>query len=128
MNVRVNSDRAIEVDEALKHFIDQEVSHVLGRFTIRLTRVELHLSDVDNMKTGKLDKRCLVETRLAGARPLAVSAKATDIAHAVDEALRKIKRTLECSFGRTRRLARSRRRQGKNFGPSELRIAVEQSR
>jgi len=59
---------------------------LLARFAKRLTRVEVHLTGIDNKKTGKRDRRCLVEARPAGARPLTVSAKAVNTLYAVDEA------------------------------------------
>jgi ribosomal subunit interface protein len=103
MKIQVNSDHTIEVDAGLKHFIEQEVSRLLDRFAMRLTRVEVHLSDVDNKKTGNADKRCLVEARPAGARPRTATAKATNISSAVDEALRKMQRSLTTSFVGRRR-------------------------
>jgi len=71
---------------------------VLERFAKRLTRVEVHLTGIDNKKTGKRDRRCLVEARPAGARPLTVSAKAVNTPYAVDEALRKMRSYLAASL------------------------------
>ena len=100
MKIQVNSDHTIVVDARLKHFIEREVCRLLDRFAMRLTRIEVHLSDVDNKKTGKSDKRCLVEARPAGVRPLIVSAKATNLPYAVEEALRKMQRSLTALLGR----------------------------
>jgi hypothetical protein len=77
MKIQVNSDNTIAVDASMTRFVKCEVNRVLARFAKRLTRVEVHLSDVDKRKTGQADKRCLIEVRPAGARPLSVSAKAT---------------------------------------------------
>jgi hypothetical protein len=52
MKIQVNSDQTIDIEAGLTHFVEGEVSRVLDRFAIRLTRVEVHLSDVDNRKTG----------------------------------------------------------------------------
>jgi Sigma 54 modulation protein / S30EA ribosomal protein len=105
MKIQVNSDKTISVDVSLIRFVEGEVRHVLSRFAIRLTRVEVHLSDVDNRKTGQADKRCLIEVRPAGARPLSTSAKATKLASAVGEALKKMQRLLTTFFGRRGRTA-----------------------
>ena len=105
MKIQVNSDKTIAVDASLTRFVEGEVSRVLRRFAARLTRVEVHLSDVDNRKTGQADKRCLVEARPAGARPLSTSAKATKMASAVGEALGKMQRSLTTFLGRTGRAA-----------------------
>jgi ribosomal subunit interface protein len=94
MNIQVNGDHSIVADTGMKHFVEHEVSRLLDRFAVRLTRVEVHLTDVDNKKTGKRDKRCLVEARPAGAHPLTVSAKAVNTPYAIDEALRKMRSRL----------------------------------
>ena len=107
MKIQVNSDKTIAVDARLTRFVEGEVNRVLDRFAIRLTRVEIHLSDVDNRKTGQADKRCLIEVRPAGARPLSASAKATKMASAVGEALGKMQRSLTTFFGRRGRPAAS---------------------
>lgn len=103
MKIQINGDHTNVADAGLKHFIEHEVSRLLDRFAMRLTRVEVHLSDVDNKNPGRSDKRCLVEARPAGARPLTVSAKAPNIPHAVDEALRKMQRSLTTFLQRKKR-------------------------
>lgn len=42
------------------------ISEVLSRFSQQIKRVEVHFSDEDGNKGGINDKRCMVETRLAG--------------------------------------------------------------
>ncbi len=105
MKIQVNSDKTIAVDASLIRFVEGEVRRLLGRFAIRLTRVEIHLSDVDNTKRGQPDKRCLIEVRPAGARPLSATGQATKVAYAVSHALGKIQRSLTTFFGRRGRLA-----------------------
>ena len=105
MTIQVNSDNTIAVDANLMRFVKGEVSRILDRFAKKLTRVEVHLSDVDNRKTGQADKRCLIEVRPAGAQPLSASAKATSVASAVEEALGKMQRSLTTFFGRRGRPA-----------------------
>ena len=67
MKIQVNSDNTITVDASLTRFVEGEVSRAVGQVHRKLTRVEVHLSDVDNKKTGQADKRCLIEVRPAGA-------------------------------------------------------------
>lgn len=105
MKIQVNSDKTIAVDARLTRFVEDEVSRILSRFARRLTRVEVHLSDVDNRKTGQADKRCLIEARPMGAQPRSASAKTTKLASAVDEALGKMERSLTTFFGRRGRPA-----------------------
>jgi ribosome-associated translation inhibitor RaiA len=105
MKIQVNSDNAIAVDAALTHFVEGEVSRVLSRFAMRLTQVEVHLSDVDNKKTSYADKRCLIEVRPRGSQPRTASARATKMSSAVTEALGKMRRALTTFFGRKGRPA-----------------------
>ena len=105
MKIQVNSDCTFAVDARLTQFVEGEVNRLLDRFANRLTRVEVHLTDVDNMKSGNADKRCLIEARPAGAQPRTASAKSTKVSSAVDEALRKMQRSLITFFGRKERPA-----------------------
>lgn len=107
MKIQVNSDDTITVDASMTRFVKGEVNRVLARFAKKLTRVEVHLSDADKRKTGQADKRCLIEVRPAGARPLSVSAKAKKMASAVGQALGKMQRSLTTFFGRRGRPAAS---------------------
>jgi hypothetical protein len=102
MKVQVNSDRTIAVDTRLTHFVEAEASRILSRFGGRLTRVEVHLSDVDGRKTGQVDKRCLIEARPKGARPRTASAKAGTIPSALNAALGKMRRSLTTFFEKRR--------------------------
>lgn len=105
MKIQVNSDKTINVDASLTLFVEGEVSRILGRFEKKLTRVEVHLSDVDNKKTGRADKRCLIEVRPAGDRPLSASAKTATTESAVGEATGKMQRSLTTFFARKGRPA-----------------------
>jgi hypothetical protein len=100
MRIQVNSDKTITVDSRVISFVDSEVKRSLGRFEDRLTRVEVHLSDVNSYKRGSRDKRCMVEARPAGAQPLAVTMAAARVDAAVRGALSKLRRALEAAFGR----------------------------
>jgi Sigma 54 modulation protein / S30EA ribosomal protein len=100
MKIQINSDKTIAVDAKMMRFVEDKVRRALRRFTMKLTRVEIHLSDVDGRKTGQQDKRCLIEARPAGARPLVASANATKLAPAVVEASDKMQRVLTTFFGR----------------------------
>jgi len=100
MQILVNSDRTVTVDARTIAFVEAEVGRILERYADQLTRVEVHLSDVNSRKTGPADKRCQVEVRPAGARPLAASATAKRVPLAVGQALRKVQRALSSLFGR----------------------------
>ncbi|HWA95967.1 MAG TPA: HPF/RaiA family ribosome-associated protein [Terracidiphilus sp.] len=105
MKIQVNSDKTIATSAKRTRFVEEEVGHILRRHARRLTRVEVHLSDIDNVKKGQADKRCLVEARPAGARPRTASALATTVEAAVTAAAEKMQRALGTYFGRMDRQA-----------------------
>lgn len=103
MIIQVNSDKTIIVDAGVKSFVRGEVSRILARFEDRVTRIEVHLNDINSRKTGPPDKRCLVEARPAGARPITTTAVAKRVDTAIGMALRKMQRSLTSFFGRQSR-------------------------
>jgi ribosome-associated translation inhibitor RaiA len=105
MKIQVSSDKTINVDASLTRLVKEKSTSALDRFAKELTRVEIHLSDIDNKKTGPADKRCLIEVRPAGDQPLVASAIAKTTDTAVDAALGKMKRLLTTYFGKKGRPA-----------------------
>jgi len=77
------------------------VRAALDRFSAQITRVELHLRDENSKgKSGPADKRCTLEVRLAGRRPMAVTHHAPTVEQAVDGASGRMQRALDSSLGR----------------------------
>ena len=72
----------------------------LTDFSDRVTRVEVHLSDVNGDKRGEDDKRCMMEVRLEGRQPTAVTHQATTLEQAVAGAAGKVKRSVEHTLDR----------------------------
>jgi hypothetical protein len=100
VQIQINSDKNIVVNTQTTRFLKEEVDRALGRFKDKLTRLEIHLSDVNGPKFGKQDTLCLIEARPAGRRPLAVSMKAATVEAAARGSLSKLRRALETLFGR----------------------------
>jgi ribosome-associated translation inhibitor RaiA len=100
MKVQVNTDASIEGHDALVTRVSGMVEQALGRFRDHITRVEAHLSDVNAGKGGQDDKRCLLEVRLQGRQPEAVSEQAATMAQAVQGACDKLVRMLDSTLGR----------------------------
>ena len=107
LRIQVNSDNTVVVDADLKRFVKGEVDRILANFTDRLTRVEIHLSDINSVRSGPSDKRCLVEARPAGDTPRSASATANDVPAALVQALRKMRRSLTSFFGKKGRTTRA---------------------
>lgn len=102
MQIQVNSDSSVAVHSALTQLVESTVNRALQRFAGRLTRVEVHLSDVAGDKFGVQDKRCLMEARPAGLDPVVVSEQAATFDDAVRRAAQKMKRLLTGSLGRVK--------------------------
>ena len=100
MQIQVNSDENVEGREELAARIEAEINRTLGRFSEQITRIEVHLSDQNADKSGGADKRCLMEARLAGRRPEAVSHAAPTLQEAYRGAAKKLQRSLESTLGR----------------------------
>jgi ribosome-associated translation inhibitor RaiA len=101
MQIQINTDGNIEAHEQLAQQVEAVVRDGLQRFTEKITRVEVHLSDENSdKKSGAEDKRCLLEARLAGLQPIAVSHEAATIELAVEGALERLTHLLDSTLGR----------------------------
>jgi ribosome-associated translation inhibitor RaiA len=102
MQVQLNTDTHVQGDDKLHAWLEQELKDRLSRFADQLTRIEVHLSDVNSGKGGEADKRCALEVRLAGRKPVAVSHQAGTVADAVHGAAAKLVSALDTALGRVR--------------------------
>ncbi|HUF79756.1 MAG TPA: HPF/RaiA family ribosome-associated protein [Burkholderiales bacterium] len=100
MQVQINTDSHIEGREKLAAQVTGMVESALSRFSDRITRVEVHLSDENSHKSGQDDKRCMMEARLRGRQPTAVTYRAATLEEAVGGAADKLKSALESTLGR----------------------------
>ena len=100
MHIQINTDSNIEGHEALASHVKRVVEDVLSRFSDRITRVEVHLSDQNSDKGGVDDKRCMMEARLEGRQPTAVTHHAARLGAAVDGAAAKLKTSVERTLER----------------------------
>ena len=100
MRIQINSGKNVAVDTRVIQFVRGEVHRFLKKFGSKLTRVEVHLSDVNSHKFGINDKRCLVEVRPARHRPLTATNRAQTMRQAVGGALTKLRSGLATFYGR----------------------------
>lgn len=108
MHIQINTDSNIEGTEALAAHVKGVVESTLSRLSDRITRVEVHLSDQNSDKSGQDDKRCMMEARLEGRQPTAVTHQAATLDDAVDGAADKLKRSLESTLERLTDIRRTR--------------------
>ena len=102
MQVQINTDHNIEGREALAAHVSGVVESAVGRFSDYVTRVEVHLTDEVGHKSGQNDKRCVMEARLQGRQPIAVTHHAGSVHQAVDGAADKLTRLVESTIERLR--------------------------
>jgi len=100
MQIQINTDKNVTGSEGLIASSTSLISEELSRFSHQITRVEVHFSDEDGNKDGFNDKRCMVEARLAGMNPIAVTHLANSHEEAVFRALDKLKASLKTITGR----------------------------
>jgi hypothetical protein len=101
MHIQLNTDNNISGNEALAHSVEATLNHVLARFAGQVTRLEVHLSDENSTsKSGAMDKRCLLEARLAGLDPVTVSDLALTVEQSVNGAAHKMVSLLESELGK----------------------------
>jgi len=91
----------IDKSDALEQMARDVVTDKLGHLADRLTRVEIHLYD-DSSPTKQTpgDKRCLMEARPKGMKPLVVEAKGDDFFKVVSETAGKLARRFQKTIDR----------------------------
>nr|MBN2278791.1 HPF/RaiA family ribosome-associated protein [candidate division Zixibacteria bacterium] len=101
MQIQIGSGHNITIHEALATELSSVVESALSRFSDHITRVEIHLSDENsNKKTGHDALRCMLEARLEGRQPIAITHRASTIDQAVDGAAEKLTRLIESTLER----------------------------
>ncbi|MDQ6813093.1 MAG: HPF/RaiA family ribosome-associated protein [Bacteroidota bacterium] len=100
MIIQFNTDKNIEGGEKFNTYFTSIIEDELSRFDDKVTRIEAHLTDENGSKEGQADKRCLLEARIQGRQPIAVSNTADTHEQAVEGAIDKLKASLETILGK----------------------------
>lgn len=100
MQILVNSNSTVTGTESLTERVEGIVEDAVAHFADRITRVEVHLSDVNGEKQGAIDKRCLLEARVGGLKPVAVTHQAANMSDALHGAAEKLERALSHALER----------------------------
>jgi hypothetical protein len=100
MKIQVNTDNHITGREALVEQTAATITSALGHLAEHVTRVEVHLSDENGNKTGGRDKRCMMEARLEGHQPIAVTDESGNLDEAIAGAADKLKHALDHTLSR----------------------------
>lgn len=100
MKIQFNTDANISGTEALAAKVAASVEDALDHFKDHITRVEVHLSDESKGKSGPHEQRCMLEARIEGRQPVAVTDHAETLEQAVNGAAKKLAHRLESTLGR----------------------------
>lgn len=100
MKVQFNTDKTISGDQRSAEYFNDFISEGLRNHSDHITRVEAHLSDENGNKEGANDIRCLLEARIEGKKPIAVSSQADTVEMAVSHGIDKLNASLESVLGR----------------------------
>lgn len=102
MIIGFNTDKNTAGSNGFRDSVSELISEELERFSAHITRLDVHITDEDGKKDGKNDKRCLLEARLEGRKPIAVTHHANNNEQAVEGAIEKMKSSLETIIGHLR--------------------------
>jgi hypothetical protein len=101
MQFQFNTDSHIHGDDRLAEIAQTTVTHALGHLTARLTRIEVHLADVNGANKGGADDiRCTIEARPEGMQPQTVTHNDADVDSALRGGGKKIRALLDSEFGK----------------------------
>lgn len=100
MIIQINTDKTIIGDKKAMDYFTSQISDALSRFNNYITRIEIHLKDLNGKKDGFNDISCLLEARIKGSSPIAVSSQADTIELAISAAINKIKSALNSLLGK----------------------------
>lgn len=101
--------RCIHLDnsEHVDRHAREKVLGALENFAHRIERIDVLLDDLHGTRHG-VERRCFVRVAIHGAGDAVVQHVDSDIYHAIDEAARRIKRTVRRRINRRRDIAHDR--------------------
>jgi len=100
MKIQINTDRHISGNQEMIETFSDIVSSSLKRFSERITRIELHFSDENSKKKGLNDIKCVLEARLKGMEPVAVTDHSDSVEASLNGALNKMTSVLDSILGK----------------------------
>jgi ribosome-associated translation inhibitor RaiA len=100
MQIQVSTDHTIDGSETFTRHVEAELRAALSGFDAQITRVEVHFSDENGAQAGGIDKRCLLEVRIAHRQPVALGHTGETLEKALHGAAQKMHRMLESTLGR----------------------------
>jgi len=102
MQIQTHTDNHIHGDETLRGYVREAVEHAMARYEDRITRVEVFLAEEHSPDKfhGDDDKRCIMEVRLRGLKPMSVRHHDATVRDAFEGAATKLQHLIEKTLGR----------------------------
>ena len=99
MQIQINFGDMSNSD-AIENHIHDTLHHELRHTGDRVTRVEVHLRDDKQKRSGPDDVRCTMEARIAGEQPLAVDDKGRDMYKVISSTADKLASAVNRKIGK----------------------------
>ena len=103
MTIQINTDKTLTGEKRTSDFFISQITEALKRFESHITRIEVHLKDENGKKDGFNNISCLIEARLEGRQPIAITHQANSIDLAVTGGTDKMKTAIETIIGRIKK-------------------------
>lgn len=100
MQFQFNSDNQTDAGADTARQVEELVGTRLSRIADRLTRVEVHVGDIDGPRDGADDKRCAIEIRPQGMSPISATAHGPTLERAVTSGADKVLQAFERQVGK----------------------------
>ena len=100
MTIQINTDKTLNGKKRSNDFFTSQIAQVLQRFEPHISRIEVHLKDENGKKDGFINISCLLEARIEGRKPIAITNQANTMDIAVTGAIDKIKTAIESILGK----------------------------
>lgn len=101
MKIQINTGPHTDGRAQVARLVAAIVENTLDHLAEHVSRVEVHLSDQNGDKSGSADQRCMMEARLEGRQPIAVTEDAATMAESINGAAGKLQHALDHILGRS---------------------------
>ncbi len=102
MEILINTDHNIEGTAQMRAYFQEQIETQFERFREHLSRIEVKISDENGDKKSENDKRCVLEARIKGMQPIAVTSFGNTVEKAFNTAADKMKTSLDSTIGKLR--------------------------
>lgn len=101
MQIQVHTDNQIHSDQDFIAKVQEHLEDKLKRFERRITRLEVHFNDENSsVKKGDQDKRCQIEARLNGLKPVSARDHQPTVIQALHGATKKLEAVIDSTLGK----------------------------